>query len=194
MTRWRGRISQVAAAGAAAVGVATALGLLGLPPVHVVAGAVLAAAVVVGIALQIGLLDRPWEASRLEVAGGARDEVSHLSWQVRTRDGRVHPRVLLRVQQLVTVRLARDGTVVDPADMVPQRADVVATLTQALGARAARALCGGPRELPDAAALGRVLDALDALDASDASGAAGSRDSAPVSEPLAPHPHRKDSQ
>src|SRR5690606_36807677 len=105
-----------------------------------------------------------------------------------TRDGREHPRVLLRVQQLVTVRLARDGTVVDHADMVPQRADVVATLTQALGARAARALCGGPRDLPDAAALGRVLDPLEALDAS------GTRDSAPVSEPLAPQPHRKDSQ
>lgn len=179
MTRWRGRVSQVVAAAVAAVVVATALGLLGLPAVHVIAGAVLAATVVVGIALQLGLLDRTWEATRLEVAGGARDEVSHLSWQVRTRDGRVHPRVLLRVQQLVTVRLARDGIDVDPADMDPHRADVVAALTQALGARAAHALCGGPRDLPDAAALTRILDALDALDAR-------------VAEPLAPHPLRKD--
>lgn len=176
MNRWRGRPAHGIAAGITSVAVGGSLAALGLTWVHVTTAVALTAAAVLGLALQARLADQPWEPARPEETASSREEVAHLSWQIRRRSGHVHPRVLARVQKIASARLSRAGIQVAPSDMTGRDAAVVQRLARALDPGAAQALCADPHRLPDGPALLHVLDALDML--------AGS-------EP-APPTHRKD--
>lgn len=178
MSRWRGRPVHVVAAGIVSVVVGGALVALGLSWVHVTTAVVLTATALLGLALQAGLVDQPWEPARPDETASSREEVAHLSWQIRRRSGQVHPRVLARVQDIAAARLSRAGVHVAPSDMTGADADVRQRLAQALDPGSARTLCAEPHRLPDGPALLHVLDALDQL--------AARSDSAPPT-------HRKDS-
>lgn len=177
MTRWRGRPAHVVAAGLLSVVVGGALVALGLTWVHVTTAVVLTATALLGLALQAGHVDQPWEPARPEEIASSREEVAHLSWQIRRRSGHVHPRVLARVQEIASARLSRAGIPVTPSDMAGRDDAVVQRLARALDPGAAQTLCADPHRLPDGPALLRVLDALDELAARS---------------PAAPPTHRKD--
>lgn len=178
MSRWRGRPAHVIAAVIVSVVVGGALVALGLTWVHVTTATVLTATALLGIALQAGLIDQPWEPARPDEASSSREEVAHLSWQIRRRSGQVHPRVLARVREIAAARLSRAGIQVAPSDMTGRDAVVVQRLADALDPGAARTLCADAHRLPDGPALLHVLDALDLL--------AARSDSVPPT-------HRKDS-
>lgn len=167
MTRWRGRPAHVIAAALTSVVVGGAMLALGLSWVHVTTAALLTAAALLALALQAGLVDQPWDPSRPEETASSREEVAHLSWQIRRRSGQVHPRVLARVQRIAASRLSRAGIPIAPSDMKPQDDAVLQRLAHALDAPAARTLCSDPHRLPDGPALLHVLDSLELLDARD---------------------------
>jgi hypothetical protein len=61
--------------------------------------------------------DPSFDRPRFDRRHGARGEVQELAWAMVARDGRVSERVLRRVREVATTRLARHGLdLADPAD------------------------------------------------------------------------------
>lgn len=134
---------------------AAALGVGGvLDPTHAV---VLGLVGIAAVGLRAAAADEfgaEWPSRSFESRAGARGAVSDLSWQVFGRDRRVRERVVERVRDLATARLALLG--VDADD--PSQAGEVERL---LGPRVAAGL-DAPRP-PTARTLQTWLDAIDGL-------------------------------
>lgn len=116
------------------------------------------AVLVVGVAvLSLPELDTTWWArSDAGADDGARNDVTRLSWSLRTRRWRVRPDAVRRVRTLAASRLSALGLDLDdPAD---QR-----RVEQRIGARAYRTLRPEPVHLPFFGDIQHTLDALDTL-------------------------------
>ena len=124
-------------------------------------GLTVATAALVGLLVAAGVLvltrldgtpDPGWDRERLDRRHGARGEVQDLTWAMVGRDGRTGERVMRRLREVATSRLARHGLTVEDPEAERQ-----------LGARAVRTLRRTHSPLPSVADVRHTIDVLDRL-------------------------------
>ncbi len=107
--------------------------------------------------------DPGFDRQRHDRRHGARGEVQELAWAMVARDGRVSDRVLRRVREVGSGRLARHGLdLSDPAD-----ADAIAAL---VGKNVLRTLTRTSSPHPKMAEIKQAIDTLDTIGTTRKSG------------------------
>ena len=148
------------------VGFVAAVGLALLAGFAYVTVALVGAAAVAGLLVLTRLEPRPdpeFDRPQFDRRHGARGEVQELAWAMVGRDGRVSDRILRRVREVATTRLARHG--LDLADPVDERA-----IQELLGSKAFRTLTRTRSPHPTMSEVRQAVDALDRIGTTRKSG------------------------
>ncbi|WP_028045667.1 hypothetical protein [Cellulomonas sp. URHE0023] len=155
MRDWRVYVVFVAAVGFALVA--------GLAYVTV---ALVGGAAVAGLLVLTRLDPRPdpgFDRPTFDRRHGARGEVQELAWAMVARDGRVSERMLRRVREVATARLARHGLdLADPADE--------SAIQELVGSKAFRTLTRTRSPRPKMSEVRQAVDALERIGTTRKSG------------------------
>ena len=136
-----------------------AAGLSWLAGLAFVTLALVGLAAVAGVLVLTGLDVRPdpgFERARHDRRHGARGELQDFAWAMVARDGRVSERMMRRVREIASARLARHG--LDLSDPADERA-----IEELVGSHVFRTLTrtGSPR--PKMSEIRHAVDALDRI-------------------------------